>query len=402
MADTEGAATTAVSSTEFDFFGDSSPTLEDAEVAIELDGDEDTSAEAIEKVAEADEPDETPAEAEEESEEEAAPDEEEEEASEEEESEKEEKEEEPPVARKKPLVFKSGDEKIKIKPDAKIMVPVDGKMQEVPAAELLQSYSSRAARLAEHKAVEAEKTQTLQQAKYVNAQWEEMQGFVKKFGERVKDPTQVIPAIAELLEPFSGGDDESPLAVIRSIRNGILENATAWLQLSPEERERLDLQEELEWHKSRKQKEREAAKKRQEIDSRLVQIKEVCHNYGIKDVDAFDDELKELHSLVSSKQVQITNITPGHVGGFYIVKQVVSRFAPKLASDKAIISDIMNVALQTNPSKKELEEFVKAYAGSDSDQQSKATPKGKKTLSHKPRLERPVGPKTIGKGNLFL
>lgn len=397
---------TAVDSGFFDAFGGPS-----AETISETPSEEEGSEE-VEETEEVETPAETKKEkddkgegskgtpdAEDDDEEESEEDEEEEA----EEKEPEKKEEAKPVTAKKAITLKQGDEKIKIKPDATVLVPVDGKMQEVPLHEVLGSFSSKEARAREKTEVLTLRRETEEVQRAAKIEREEMQEFVKTFAAKAKDPQQVIPALAELLEPFS--TDDSPLAIIRAIRNGILEQAQALLELSPEQRELLDLKEEVEWR--RKAGERRAAKEQASSteQQQVVLVKTVMEKCGIPDRTSYDAAASELAALVKAGKVQLPTVTPTAVGGFSVIKGLIQKVAPKLVNDQEALAEFVKVAIAVNPSREDMEAAIKAYAADSSGSESPASSSSKKrsqTLQFKPKAENRSGTKATSTRNLFL
>jgi hypothetical protein len=305
--------------------------------------------------------------------------------------------------RARPIIFKQGDEKIKVRPDARITVTVNGKDEEVTVSDLRNSYSSKSALKEEYLKSKAEREKVAQQSVHVEAERREMEAWVKHFATRVKKKDEVIPAIVELLEPFSEQDgDTSPLAIVRSIRSGILEQAQAFLQLTEAERRTLEVEEENAYLRYRQKKSRESQNKNVQNQQILVEIEKVMKEVSIPSLDVFEHNFNDLQQLQKAEAIKVRDITPKHVGEFFSMRAVVHKVSPKLLTDEKAMGRLFSIKLEFEPTTEELEQVIRGYvSGSD---RSEATPeKSKKTpLSNKPKLEKSNGTKPKSKRELFL
>ena len=329
--------------------------------------------------------------------------EEKEEAKEEEPVEEEEVEEVPddPETKKKYVVFKIGDEKIKVKKDAMVTVRQDGQDIEVPVVEVLADYSGREARSRAWN--DAKKMQADATAKDA-----ELTNIVKNFAEKVSKPGQVMPALGELLEEL-GGTDALPIA--RMIRESAVEQAAAWLGASKEQmdeiRQQLELfatREEAAYLRQKFTKETEKKKQLELKQQSDLRIGNVCNLVGIQSRADFDQSGQLLERLKTANPVvsrEVAEPTPEDVAGFYVVLTETQELAPKMLQDAEAFGNLYLVARQMKPNRVELIETIKALADS-SPSEGTAKKTGTPSRSFKPTTRKPNGSKPKGGKDLFF
>lgn len=318
--------------------------------------------------------------------------------------------EDEPKKKRKGLKFKLGDEVITVPHDGVITLNAGGEEIEVTAHDLRQSFASKK----EMNRIRGENDKVLREAKRIDAEAkvkeQEMLQFAREFAEKVKKKENVIAAVADLFDPFLA-DGTSGLDLVRQIRAGILENAEHWLSLTEEQRRNLDLQEELQYERSKRTRIEESQKKVVRSQELMQQMEKAGRAFGVPDGKTFLDTQAELTELAKSKKTSVfrdlKEITPNHIGGFYAMKSVIKEVYPKALEDPEVVGRFFDIAVNFNPTREELLEVVRTHFGINGSQASEASSgtNGKHAtngkLSFKPRVEKADG-KAKTKENLFL
>ncbi len=196
--------------------------------------------------------------------------------------------------------LKQGEEELSLKPDAVTKVKVDGKEVEIKLQELVDNYSG--------KTNWSKKYQDLAEDK--KALQESINGLYDKLVKQ-GDALGAIEVLAEAL----GGN---PLEARKQVKATLIKQLENLASLSPEEREVVDMKEELSWHKRQKESERatsELQAKRAELQTKVDKVQET---YGLTTEDLVKT-YEELRSLDVSEADLEAN--PDLIGQYHKAKQ---------------------------------------------------------------------------------
>lgn len=370
--------------------------------------EDDGDTESIEDEAEA------PAQPEDLPEEEEVPaDTEDEEAPEESEEEPDEvKEEEKAAAptRKKPFKITANGEDTKISPTATITVKSNGEVKAVPLAEVVDSYTSKEENTKKfYELREKEKTlstqvQTITRQK--DSEIHKLKSEVETFSntiqrlatEATKKDGSPLAVFGEILE----GVGADPLAAIRSIRNDLIEQATEYLKMSPQERSLLDYKEEVEYLRSRQQREAAKLKQQREAEESNTSFSRLLEDTGIPDKDTFDKAKAHLEDTLKKKASndEVAAWYRTYVTGRRILDLANKNGISGLEKDTDSLSRLVKAVYAFEPTEDELLEAIKGQFVS-----TEKAPSGQKErkLSTKPAKSESVnGTRKLKREDLFL
>lgn len=297
--------------------------------------------------------------------------------------------------RKKSVVIKTARKEFKMPPNAKALVKVDGKMQEVPLSELTNSYSSNrgiSKKLEEIKT----KEQTLESER------ERVGQHFKTFAEKAKEPSQLMSALGDLLD--ENGIDPLPFA--SQLRRSIAHSVMKMIGASPQQQNfveaqlnHYDIREESLYYKGKVEKSREAQKGVAHNQQVVSEVNRVMQKMGIPDVPSFKRSFDALRSLKSEGKLKADDTTPDDVGHFWLVSQTIEDFYPELSGDKDALVRLFKIAQGFDPTVAEIKKVIRGYLGS-SDEQAPAG--GKSKLTAKPKAVKPGGTKPNKLDDLFF
>lgn len=314
------------------------------------------------------------------------------------------------VERKKPFYVETKDGKTKLPPDATIAVKVDGKSAQIPLADAVDAWNSKAENektFAELRRKEVEvSTQVAQIREELESKIEQQDYQITAFNEVLKNlydsATKGSPlaAFAEVLEAAN----MDALQIVRGIRDQIIESAENYLQLSPAERKSVDLADELDYIKRREAKraERESSTKAREAQKR--ERLETLSSYGIPDERTFKQLQTQLSQANGGKAVE-----PKQVGEYYktyqqamFVGSVLNKVDKALVQDTDFVGKLVKLVNAYDPSEQELEQTIRQLLSAEKGSAEK--PRSAKAPVRKPQRsgETKTQNKPFRKEDLFL
>lgn len=334
---------------------------------------------------------------------------EEEEAAEEPEEVKEEEKSAAPT-RKKPFKITANGEDTKVSPTATITIKSNGEVKAVPLAEVVDSYTSKEENTKKfYELREKEKTlstqvQTITRQK--DSEIHKLKSEVETFSstiqrlatEATKKDGSPLAVFGEILE----GVGADPLAAIRSIRNDLIEQASAYLQMSPQERALLDYKEEVEYLRSRQQREAAKLKQEREAEESNTSFSRLLQETGIPDRDTFEKAKAHLEDTLKKKA---TNDEVAAWYRTYTVGRRVIDLAAKngiqgLEKDTESLSHLVKAVFAFEPTEDELLEVIKERFVST---EKATTGQKERKLSTKPvKSESVSGTRKLKRDDLFL
>lgn len=192
------------------------------------------------------------------------------------------------------------------------------------------------------------------------------------------------------------------MAAIRSIRNDLIEQATEYLRMSPEQRALLDYKEEVEYLRSRQQREAARLKQQREAEESNTSFSRLLEETGIPDKDTFDKAKAHLENTLQKKASndEVAAWYRTYVTGRRVIDLAVKNGIQGLEKDTESLARLVKAVYAFEPTEDELLEVIKEQFVST----EKATPGQKeRKLSTKPvKSESTNGARKLKRNDLFL
>lgn len=295
--------------------------------------------------------------------------------------------------RKKSVVIKTARKEFKMPPNAKAVVKVDGKLEEVPLSDLMSGYSS-------NKGITKKIEELNHRERTVTAEREKVGEGFKKFSEKAKDTAQMMAALGDLLDehgvdplPFSSG-------IRRSVANSVLKMIGAsqqQIQMVQSQLDYYDNREESLYYKSKVEKQKDQQNSVAKNSEVVREVNRVMAKVGIADIPTFQKSFEALKDLQSKGKLKLEDTTPDDVGTFFLVTKAIERF-PELEGDTDALAKLFKIHREFNPSEKEFRRVVRGYLGSGDEQDTA----GEQRTPAKPKVAKPSGTKPSKLGDLFI
>jgi len=212
----------------------------------------------------------------------------------------------------KKLRAKYGDDILELHPDTLIPHKVDGKVEEIPVKELLNSYAGKVAYDKRFQELDVEKKSHAKQIQEWKDKTREVDTFVTEFFNKASSGKAI-----EALQMLAAGCGQDPMEFTRSIKAGILREYENYANMTEEERRRYDAQQEAEYY------DRQIASKKQEFtmhQAREVEIKNIdrfCAKYNVS-FDEFERTYNTLAQNLSEQGISPSALKVADVEKYYI------------------------------------------------------------------------------------
>lgn len=295
--------------------------------------------------------------------------------------------------RKKSVLIRTARKEFKMPPNAKAIVRVDGKDEEVPLSELMSGYSSS-------KGI-VKRLETLsQKEKALDTEKTGLKKHFDTFREKIeKDGSLLLPALGELLD--ENGIDPLPVAV--GLRRSIAKSIMEMIRATPEQLRFVDAQlrftemnEETRHYRAKVEKINGREKEVAQQNQLMSEVNRVMQKSGMENISSFQKSFEALKSLKTEGKLKLEDITPDDVGHQFVVTQLVEDFFPELENDTEAQIKLFKFAREFGATSAELKKVAQSYLSSgeqDSAGEKKAV---------KPKTVKPSGTKANKLEDLFI
>lgn len=196
----------------------------------------------------------------------------------------------------KVLKMKSGDAELDVPADAKVMVPVNGKMEEFTVQEIVNEFSGKTHWNKKFQELDVEKKTFQSEVQALQSSIDDMYDLAVT----QKKPMEAVAMLADLL----GGNGAE---VVKTMMQGFEEQFNKYSGMSDAERESVRLQEENQLLNARINRQKISEARSAESAKLAKRVEEAKSKYNIT-----DDEFKEVYNTLKSK-VKPEELTPEFV-----------------------------------------------------------------------------------------
>lgn len=246
--------------------------------------------------------------------------------------------------------LRNGETETEVAAESLIPVKVNGKTEMVKLQEVLNGYSGQSHLDRQFNQFKKEKAE-------FEAKRSELVSTVSKVNQALADGD--FRGFVDIVAESMGQDPEK---VYNEMIGKIEEKAEQTALLSEEERNFAKSQRELEYYKSKEQKQREAAARQKELQTLDVKVQQVL-DASKMDKQTFVNRYEEIVKLGS---VKLEDITPEMVAKYHTnmvkietVEKVIDELAPELENKIDEVNKLASYAIQIDASDQDIREAVK-------------------------------------------
>lgn len=248
--------------------------------------------------------------------------------------------------------------------DAKIEYKVNGTTVRKTLREILDGQSS----------IENTDRYYAQKKKEIESREREWGDYLKNIMEQSRQGKGLHALVKAMAD--QGAD---PIEFMRGLRTQLANEASKWSSLTDEQKKLIELEEELNYSKSRLETQAEASKREQEEQQLLQVVSQVEQQFGMPE-GSWRQWYEVLQEEQQAGRVPPGDITIQQVGEFYrgtqayvTVSETLKSLAPHVASDKEVISDLLRSYQTHGLSKEDLEDVVRElYPATPSEEEKPA------------------------------
>lgn len=230
------------------------------------------------------------------------------------------------IIKTKTFKVKQGDAELELSDDALIPIPVDGGIKEVPLKDLRNKYNGALAYDKKLGELASEKEAFYTERETVNARINEFY----RLATQDKNPRLAIEGLAEAM----GAD---PKQVWQSLVEPIKAAMQAAAQMTPEEARAKEIEEELQYYRSKEDLRRQGESKARENENLINRIKQTIETTGMSQ-EQFKSCYDDMVAEAARTGFDIKNLTPEMVGEYY-----------GIVSKKQSISEVVAEKFADNP-----------------------------------------------------
>lgn len=191
----------------------------------------------------------------------------------------------------KKLKAKYGEDIFELHPETLIPHKVDGKVEEIPVKELLNSYAGKVAYDKRFQELDVEKKTYAKEKQEWAAKTKEIDSFVTEFFTKAQSGQAM-----EALQMLAAGVGQDPLEFTRNIKASILREYETYANMTEEERRKHDVQQEVEYYERQIAQKKEKFTQYQEREVEMKNIEKFCANYNV----SFEQFEQTYNNLVQS------------------------------------------------------------------------------------------------------
>lgn len=253
----------------------------------------------------------------------------------------------PPLAKDTKLIknikVKHGDKVLDIAPDALIPVKVDGKIEEKPLQEIINGFSGQSSL-----------DRKFHEFKKERETFDSDKRAVQRMIQEAYDLIVAKQDLRGFVDKVAGSFGANPQEVYSQMMGKLKESMESKLALTPEERERAELAEQLEYYKKREQAEYEAKRKTQEAKEIEAKAQSVLKQKGISE----EEFVAGFEALAKQGEKPANQITLDEVVSFIehgkieakesqvkeSISQMIEEYAPELKDKDVKIAELTKLA----------------------------------------------------------
>lgn len=275
----------------------------------------------------------------------------------------------------KKFELQNGDDKVELRADSKVLVPIDGKSVEMSLQEVINKASGNMAVDKRFSDLANEKQSHKVEKSQFNIERDELMGKVNSFAEAVnnKDGLGAVKALATLT-------GNNPIELRQHFKDLMINEVKAYLEMSPENQKEFDIKQERAYYRQERdyfEDQRSVQQANNELETSLINFQT---KHGISNAD-----LVALYDRAEEKSLDIQSAED--LESFYNQEQtqeksssLISEVDPSLKDDKETLS-IVSEFMAKNPEMKDAEviQAIKNAMGIDDSKEDKQ----EKSLSDK-------------------
>lgn len=248
----------------------------------------------------------------------------------------------------KKLKAKYGESIFELHPDTLIPHKVDGKVEEIPVKELLNSYSGKVAYDKRFQELDVDKKSYAKEKQEWITKTKEVDEFVTTFFNKAQSGQAI-----EALQMLAAGTGQDPIDFTKSLKSAILREHENYVNMSDEDRRKHDYEQESQYYDRKINEKKEAVASYQEREAEIKNINNFCSKYGVP-LDQFEQTYRGLVHQLNEQGVNPQTLKVSDVEKYYVDNIAYSMASTSLGNlrpewmNKAEIVEIVSNYVRTN------------------------------------------------------